>query len=217
MIFVELLFTCLDLQVEKELQPWRKLIEREGQRTIGHSAVTLKRRQCFQAECPLGNYLANATADYYRRFIKAANNLWTSASIVLFNVGSFRVDLNAGSRYRLLSGIYNFIIKKLHYFTDITIADLRTILPNDNTMDYAELRGSALLEVLEHAVSLIRTGEEFMAKYMIQFAGKCLLIMTNDLYVIRIFCFQLRTASAVQHNTTGGKTCGQSRGTLPSM
>lgn len=38
-------------------------------------------------------------------------------------------------------------------------------------MDYAELSGEALLEVLENAVSLIRTGKEFMAKYMIQFAG----------------------------------------------
>lgn len=141
-----------DAGTEAELRPWRELVAAEGGRTLGVSRVPFVRDECFRRECNLGNLMADAAVDAYRRQpLPEGSTGWTRAAVAVMNVGATRVALPLGA---------------------IRVRDLQTAMPFENTWDRVELRGVHVLEMLEHAVSRSWSAAEFVGPWMLHFAGK---------------------------------------------
>ncbi|KAI4455137.1 nucleotidase-related [Holotrichia oblita] len=119
-----------DLTINELLEPYRLVVEEVGNRVLGTSKVYLDQGSCRYSECNLGNFMTDAMVAYY------ANNFtdtkWTKAAIGIVNAGGIRTSISAG---------------------DITFNDLATSSPFANTVDYVELQGKYIKELLEKAAS----------------------------------------------------------------
>ncbi|KAI4455141.1 nucleotidase-related [Holotrichia oblita] len=125
-----------DLTINELLEPYRLVVEEVGNRVLGTSKVYLDQGSCRYSECNLGNFMTDAMVAYY------ANNFtdtkWTKAAIGIVNAGGIRTSISAG-------GMAQFIY--------ITFNDLATSSPFANTVDYVELQGKYIKELLEKAAS----------------------------------------------------------------
>lgn len=70
----------------------------------------------------------------------------------------------------ILEVFFCFVLKTF-CFLDWTLGDLMTTLPFENTVDYLELQGIHLLEMLEHAVSQTWSETEFIGPFTLHFTG----------------------------------------------
>ncbi|KAL1492215.1 hypothetical protein ABEB36_012697 [Hypothenemus hampei] len=117
-----------DENIDKLLEPWDALVAAQGEVVVGSSLVTLSKTGCYYRECTLGNFVTDAFVFGYSQ--SYANDSWTRAAIGIINPGGLRTDIEIGN---------------------ITYGDLLTSQPFANTVDYGELQGKYIKELLEQA------------------------------------------------------------------
>lgn len=125
-----------DQDVVQAMKPWKEIIDAEGNKVIGSTAVFLdySNGACRKGECNIGNLITNAFVDEYVETREPGS--WTRAAIGFINSGGIRASITG----TIPDG-------------NITFADLITSQPFSNTVDIIELQGKHLLEVLEFSVS----------------------------------------------------------------
>lgn len=89
----------IDSQILAAIQPWKKIIDAKGMRTVGETKVTLQQVRCGVQECNLGNFIADALVHYYVTSLSGKNEPWDDSIIALVPFGSMRATLNAGRTY----------------------------------------------------------------------------------------------------------------------
>lgn len=87
------------------MQPWKEMIDLEGNRLVGITRVPLQKSICGSQECNLGSFIADAMVHEY--IDKAEPGSWTYASIAFTNVGGIRTSLNKGGIIYYFE--YNFL------------------------------------------------------------------------------------------------------------
>lgn len=120
-----------DQNIVDELKPWKEKVDEVGQRVIGEIKNVLYQRDCAVAECNIGNFVTDASIDYYvshPNYQNESSNAWTYATIALTNAGGIRTSLPPG---------------------ETNFDDLFSALPFQNTIDSLELQGKDLLDVLQ--------------------------------------------------------------------
>lgn len=125
-----------DQDVVQAMKPWKEIIDAEGKKVIGSTAVFLdsSNSACRMGECNMGNLITNAFVDEYVETAKPGS--WTRAAIGLINSGGIRASI-----IETMPG------------GNITFTDLMLSQPFSNTVDIIELQGKHLLEVLKFSVS----------------------------------------------------------------
>ncbi|KAJ8919181.1 hypothetical protein NQ315_012168 [Exocentrus adspersus] len=137
-----------DDQINKELLPWKELVDAEGGAVVGSTLVTLDMSKCKYAECTFGNLIADAMV--YSWTNKAEEGAWTYASMSAVSPGGIRTNIPIGN---------------------ITYNDLITAVPYNNTFDVAEIQGKYIKELLEYnALPLFDTNTDMSLK-LLQFSG----------------------------------------------
>lgn len=134
-----------DRDVVQALQPWKERINAKGSQAIGITDVPLLKVPCHSQECPLGNLITDAFAQY-----ASAQEKSTVSTIALLPCGSIHTSFNIG---------------------EITYNDLRMLFPFENTIDTFELRGDHLKQLFEHAVEESWRPDEFIGKWLVQVSG----------------------------------------------
>lgn len=56
----EIVFIFSDEEINQELQPWKDIIDVQGEKVIGSTLVTLSKSNCRYAECTLGDFVTDA-------------------------------------------------------------------------------------------------------------------------------------------------------------
>ena len=140
-----------DADIIRELQPWKAKVDEVGQRDVGTVNETLDWTDCEFAECNIGNFIADAYADYFlsnsgqrrqkRTVLRKPSSINTIAAM---HAGGIRTDLSAG---------------KVNY------DDLFTVIPFMFGVDSFDLRGDHLLEALEYS------GANYRDYNFLQFSG----------------------------------------------
>lgn len=134
-----------DPEIEEALVPWRKEVDRLGQRVVGKTSVDLLHTSCRHGECALGSFAADAFV-YETRL--ALPETLVFASIIQA----------AGMRSGFTVG-------------DVKYADIVAFMPFETTLDILELPGNVIMEVFEHSVSRSFVEEEFIGIHMLQVSG----------------------------------------------
>ncbi|XP_023014357.2 apyrase [Leptinotarsa decemlineata] len=116
-----------DEQINQELSLWKNTVESQGDVVLGSTFVTLSGESCYNRECSLGNFVADAMVYAYTSDI--GGGPWTRSSIAVVNPGGMRNDIRIG---------------------DITYNDLATAQPFENTFDIGEIEGVHLRELFEY-------------------------------------------------------------------
>ncbi|XP_059608220.1 protein 5NUC-like [Phlebotomus argentipes] len=116
------------------LAPFGETLSRLEAKTVGNTLVHLdgQYKTCRFRECNMGNLIADAIFDAYLSSQMSTAAAWSDASGVLLLSGSIR----------------NSVGKKI-----ITLADLKAVLPYENTFVLVNVSGSTLKDVLEHSVA----------------------------------------------------------------
>lgn len=130
--------------------PWKEAVDAEGTRVIGYSKIDLTKSGCYNQECPMGSFIADAYVDSVCSFFKTYfspqfisfslqvleleedSESWTYAAIAFVNPGSVRAGINRG---------------------EISFADIITTTPFANTVDTLELQGKYIRGTLEDSIS----------------------------------------------------------------
>lgn len=120
------------------LDVYRPAILALEQEIVGHTKVFLD-GDCRKKECNLGNFIADSLVDYHA-IQYTENEFWTDAAIGFFQAGGIRTSI------------------ELNLDGSITMADVHTLLPFENTVVLIEVTGQELMEALEHSVW--RVGQE---------------------------------------------------------
>lgn len=131
----------LDSSVEEDtetlelLEPYAQEVKRRVRQTVGKTNVLLRgdRLTCRMRECNLGNFLADASLDFFIE--QPTEKGWNFVAIALWNSGGIRASIDE----RINGG-------------NITLEDVLAVAPFGNTMDVVALKGKHLREVLEHSV-----------------------------------------------------------------
>ncbi|XP_023313034.1 apyrase-like [Anoplophora glabripennis] len=148
-----------DEQINKDLLPWKEMVDAMGGTVLGSSLVTLDMSKCRYAECTFGNLVADAMV--YSWTDKAEEGSWTFASIAIVSSGSMRTNIIIGN---------------------ITYNDLSTAIPYNNTFDVAEIQGKHIKELLEYnTLPYFDSSTDDKSLKLMQFAGK-LTIIHCELY-----------------------------------
>lgn len=113
----------------------RRNIDNISGTIVGKTRVLLEgdSKVCRQKECNLGNLITDAMIDYNTGEY-ADQNSWTDAAIALHNSGSIRTSITRANDDK------------------VTMGDILTVLPFQNTIVKASLTGEMLLSVLEWSV-----------------------------------------------------------------
>ncbi|KAK9711182.1 5prime-nucleotidase, C-terminal domain [Popillia japonica] len=119
-----------DPYINELLEPYRLVVEEVGNTPLGTSKVHLNQTNCRYSECNLGNFMTDAMVAYYAN--NSTEDTWTKAAIGMVNAGGIRTSIGAGV---------------------ITYNDLATSSPFGNTVDYAEIQGKDLKDLIETAAS----------------------------------------------------------------
>lgn len=143
-----------DAAVEAALQPWKQIIDLEGQRIVGSIKFTASSSGCYNGDCLMGNLQADAMA--YAAFLEEEEEgAWTYATIAITNPGGVRGSLVAG---------------------DVTYSNLVTTTPFENTCDKIEIEGKYIREALEFSA-------RFSSPSILQTSGlKVVFNMTQPAY-----------------------------------
>ncbi|KAJ8967992.1 hypothetical protein NQ314_002526 [Rhamnusium bicolor] len=137
-----------DEQINRDLQPWKTIVDSQGSVILGSSLVTLDRSKCSYAECTLGSFVTDAMV--YAWSDEAEEGSWTYAAIAFMNSGGLRTDIQIGN---------------------ITFSDMVTAQPFENTLDAAELQGKYIKELLEYNTHPYSYGREYSSLKLMQFSG----------------------------------------------
>ncbi|XP_059478931.1 apyrase-like [Neocloeon triangulifer] len=113
------------------LAPWKEEADKTGLQTIGTSAVYLDKANCYNGECNLGSFLADGMVHEYTELND--DDGWTFAAIAIMNPGGLRAPMGESP--------------------NITVNDLYTCQPFQNTIDTIELQGKDIVELMELAAS----------------------------------------------------------------
>ncbi|XP_062559628.1 apyrase-like [Armigeres subalbatus] len=114
-----------DPQILKNLEPWRKKVEKIGSTVVGETTIELDRDTCRDRECTLGVLYADGFADHY------TNNTFRPFAII--QAGNFRNPIKVGK---------------------ITNGDIIEAAPFGSTADLIRLKGADLWDVAEHSFAL---------------------------------------------------------------
>lgn len=116
--------------IEALIAPLRAPIDEMTRRPVAEISAGIdgERERCRVQECEMGNTVADAMLAEARAF---------GAQVALANGGGLRASLAAGT---------------------VTLGDVLTVLPFQNTLYTLDLPGAALLAALEHAVNGIEEG-----------------------------------------------------------
>ncbi|XP_012139780.2 apyrase isoform X1 [Megachile rotundata] len=126
-----------DPEMVKALEPWKESVDEKASASIAYSRVFLDNR-CRTNECNFGNLITDAMVDSYVE--QAENpNVWTYAAVACTNPGGIRTSIDSMGR-------------------NITLGDLITAIPFENTWDILELKGSCIMQILEMKQTLIWSG-----------------------------------------------------------
>lgn len=123
-----------DPDVLELLKKYKPAVYKLTETIIGNSKVRLDATECRAVECNIGNLIADA--HIYTRANQYHGPHWTDASISLVQGGGIRTSLEVGN---------------------ITLFDLKSILPFNNTLMVMKITGAGLLQAFEHAVTQYTT------------------------------------------------------------
>ena len=126
-----------DAEVEKIMEEYDRRLDGNRSEVIGHTRVLLagSPEACFAQECALGNLVAEAVLWVLRQH---ADSLRETVRMALVNAGAFsNGDIPAG---------------------DITLGGILKAMPYQDTMTVVRMKGSTLLDTLDHSVGLAHTG-----------------------------------------------------------
>ncbi|CAH1112590.1 unnamed protein product [Psylliodes chrysocephalus] len=137
-----------DESINAALQPWKEIIDREGARVLGSTLVKLDRTNCFTQECTLGNFVTDAFVYQYTK--TAPEGSWTEAAIALMNAGGLRTNIEVGN---------------------ITFMDMVTAQPFGNTVDFGQIKGKYLKELMEAATKEYYYRRLYSSLNMLQVSG----------------------------------------------
>ncbi|GFX22547.1 protein 5NUC [Includes: UDP-sugar hydrolase [Trichonephila clavipes] len=114
------------------LEPYGQEVKRRVRQTVGHTNVLLRgdRLTCRMKECNLGNFLADASLDYFIE--QPTEKGWNFVAVALWNSGGIRSSIDE----RMNEG-------------NVTFEDVISVAPFGNTMDVVALKGKYLRQVLE--------------------------------------------------------------------
>lgn len=85
-----------DPDIERELHPWKEMIDKISQRKLGISKVEMNKEQCYYGECNLGNFFGDSFVHYYTMNETTENGTWTTVSAAIMNAGGMRTSLSIG-------------------------------------------------------------------------------------------------------------------------
>lgn len=119
-----------DPDVLERLEKYRPAVYQLTETIVGVSKVRLDGSECRAVECNVGNMIADA--NIYTRAIQYEGQYWTDASIAIVQGGGIRASVEAGN---------------------MTIFDLKSVLPFNNTLMVVKITGAGLLEAFEHSVT----------------------------------------------------------------
>ncbi|RZC39648.1 uncharacterized protein BDFB_009824 [Asbolus verrucosus] len=137
-----------DEEINKELQPWKDVIDELGNRVIGKTLVTLDQTMCRYSECLLGNFVADAMVYSYTSLAEGSS--WTYASLAVYNTGGLRTTIESG---------------------DITYNDMMTAQPFGNTFDVGEIEGKYIKEMFEFSMTPYNYQRAYADINMLQSSG----------------------------------------------
>ncbi|XP_072380141.1 apyrase [Diabrotica undecimpunctata] len=137
-----------DAQINKDLQPWKEEVDKQGDKVLGATLVDLSFEGCYTHECTLGNFIADASVYAYTK--SPPEGSWTEASIGLVNAGALRTSIRRGN---------------------ITYADIKTSQPFGNTIDFGQLFGRDLKETFEHCTLEYHSGRTSASTTLLQVSG----------------------------------------------
>ncbi|VEN61874.1 unnamed protein product [Callosobruchus maculatus] len=86
-----------DEKINKDLEPWKRMIDAQGSKIIGSTLVTLDKSACYHAECTLGNFMADAMVFAYTK--KSNEYSWTQGAIAMTNSGGGRTTIEVGTPF----------------------------------------------------------------------------------------------------------------------
>ncbi|GFU12179.1 protein 5NUC [Includes: UDP-sugar hydrolase [Nephila pilipes] len=121
-----------DTEILELLEPYGTEVKRRVRQTVGHTNVLLRgdRLTCRMKECNLGNFLADASLDYFIE--QPTEKGWNFVAVALWNSGGIRSSIDE----RMNEG-------------NVTFEDVISVAPFGNTMDVVALKGKYLRQVLE--------------------------------------------------------------------
>lgn len=100
----------------EELQPWKQIVDEQGNRLVAFSNVYLKKSDCTVGECNIGSLVTDSyvhavsvevrscgfiylTVEFAPQWVGAAEpGSWTYASMAITNSGGIRTDLTKGCK-----------------------------------------------------------------------------------------------------------------------
>lgn len=157
-------------EIEQELIPWRKEVERLGKRVIGNAETSLMNEGCRHGECALGSFIADACVYETQREFPDAN---VFSSIIQA----------AGIRSSLVEG-------------EISYGDIVAVLPFENTFDIVQIQGNLIFDIFEHAVSRSFVEAEFIGIHILQVSGFKIAYNTTKPVGRRLETIQIRSNEA---------------------
>uniref|UniRef100_A0A336LSS0 apyrase n=1 Tax=Culicoides sonorensis TaxID=179676 RepID=A0A336LSS0_CULSO len=134
-----------DPEIEEEMKPWKKAVDKTGNRIIGKSKVLIDHSKCKVMECNAGNFVTDVMVESFQ-------NITGHKKVVLaiYNAGGVRASIEAGPIK------YNYII---------------SMLPFGNYLELVKIPGKTLREAFEHAVSLPNNGRDTVFRNLLQVSG----------------------------------------------
>ena len=82
------------MDVLEAMKPWKKEVDKVGNKVFGQSLIKLDNADCHTGECIIGNII---TDSYVNSFIpKADPDEWTYASIAIMQASGIRSPLENG-------------------------------------------------------------------------------------------------------------------------
>ncbi|XP_038059821.1 5'-nucleotidase-like [Patiria miniata] len=125
-----------DTETLNAMLRWKETVDVTANQIVGSSLVPLRGNEfCYSTECNMGNVLADAMlAPHINRTVGA----WSDVAVAMTTSGSVKAN-------EVQKG-------------DVTVNDLLLNMPYGNTIDVLELRGTNILDVLEHSVRKYEAG-----------------------------------------------------------
>lgn len=164
-----------EMDVLELLEKYRPEVLKTNLEVVGKSTVYLD-GMCRTRECNFGNLITDAMV-YYSAYNNLMNNdVWTNASIALYNSGNLRNSINVT-------------------YTDgnITKGELLAAIPFKNELVTVDLKGSVLLEALEHTVE--NFANNFISAQFLQVSGLRIVYDLNKPKGNRVVSVKVRCAN----------------------
>ncbi|KAF7284751.1 hypothetical protein GWI33_021620 [Rhynchophorus ferrugineus] len=137
-----------DEATTEALGPWKEIVDLQGSVQLGSTLVKLSKSGCYYRECSLGNFVTDAYVYAYAQ--SAPAGAWTKAAIAFINAGGLRDSIEIGN---------------------ITYSDVLTAQPFSNTVDFGQLQGKYIKEVLEQTTEQYQTQRVTSDLKLLQVSG----------------------------------------------